>query len=200
MTKKVKSLEEELVDVKANLNASKAKDKPCKDRKIQEYFKCEICDYNTEKEITLTKHRNTKNVLFKCTECGKDFKSQINLENHVNNDHLKKKSTYNQIDEDNTCPICSKGFISKENMQEHFKENHMNPIDSQKQQTLSALITDEAKEMVMRTKTDEMTPEDYDKLLDKHEALYATDNEESANSDSEPSMCVILTLATFVAV
>ena len=61
----------------------------------------------------------------------------------------------------------------------------MNPIDSQQQQTLSALITDEAKEMIMQTKTDEMTIEEYDKLLDKYEALYATDNEESENSNSE---------------
>ena len=35
------------------------------------------------------------------------------------------------------------------------------------------------------TKTDKMTPEDYDKSLDKYEALYATGNEESENSDSE---------------
>ena len=37
----------------------------------------------------------------------------------------------------------------------------------------------------MKKKTDEKTLEDYDKLLDKYEALYATGNEESEKSDSE---------------
>ena len=57
----------------------------------------------------------------------------------------------------------------------------MNPIDTQQNQTLSALITTEAKEMV-RSEHDEMTLDEYDKMLDNYEALYATDDE---SSDSE---------------
>ena len=40
----------------------------------------------------------------------------------------------------------------------------------------------EAKETIVRSKHDEMTLDDYDKLLYKYEALYATDEE---SSDSE---------------
>ena len=61
----------------------------------------------------------------------------------------------------------------------------MNPIDSQHNQTLSALITTEAisfKKKV-RSEHDEMTLDEYDKMLDKYEALYATDDEESSDSE-----------------
>ena len=60
----------------------------------------------------------------------------------------------------------------------------MNPIllaiDTQQHQTLSALITTEAKETV-RSEHDEMTLDEYDKMLDKYEALYTTDDEESSD-------------------
>ena len=59
--------------------------------------------------------------------------------------------------------------MAKEIMLEHFKV-HMNPIDHQQRQTLSALITNEAKEIIVDSKSEEMTLDDYDKLLDKYEA------------------------------
>ena len=55
----------------------------------------------------------------------------------------------------------------------------MNAIDILKKQTLSTLITHEAKEIIVEERIKEMTPEDYDKLLNKYEAKYP----ESDNSD-----------------
>ena len=114
--------------------------------------------------------------MFKCTDCGQNFKSQNTLENHVDREHKMQG-----IDNDKECPICGKVFITKETMQDHFKESHMNPIDIRKNQTLSDLITDEAKEIVIDSKTEEMTLEEYDKVLDKYEALYCTEDEDSEN-------------------
>ena len=94
--------------------------------------------------------------MFKCKECEPNFNSQSALEDHLNKYHLQSKSTDTQSHEDNTCPICSKGFMSKESMHDHFKESHMNPIDTQKHQTLSAMITNEAKETIVRSEDDEM--------------------------------------------
>ena len=123
--------------------------------------------------------------MFKCKECEPNFNSQSALEDHLNKYHLQSKSTDTQSHEDNTCPICSKGFMSKESMHDHFKESHMNPIDIRKNQTLSDLITDEAKEIVIESKTEEMTLEEYDKVLDKYEALYCTEDEDSENDTSK---------------
>ena len=53
--------------------------------------------------------------------------------------------------------------MSKQNMLDHFKEHHMSPIDPQQIQTLSAVITTEAKETV-RSEHDEMTLDDYSKM------------------------------------
>ena len=77
------------------------------------------------------------------------------------------------------------GAYIKRKQARAFQGKPYEPDGQSKWQTLSALITDEPKEMVVKTKTDEMSFEDYDKLLDKYEALYATDNEESENSNSE---------------
>ena len=68
-------------------------------------------------------------------------------------------------------------------MLEHFKEHHMNKIDTQQNQTLSAVITTEAKANIVRGEHDENMLDDYDKMLDMYEALYATDNEESSDSE-----------------
>ena len=57
----------------------------------------------------------------------------------------------------------------------------MNAIDIHRDQTLSALITNESKDLIVKEITEEMTLEDYYKLLDEYEAKYPI----SANSDNE---------------
>ena len=54
--------------------------------------------------------------------------------------------------------------MSKQNMLEHFKEHHMNKIDTQQNQTLSAVITTEAKANIVRGEHDENMLDDYDKM------------------------------------
>jgi uncharacterized C2H2 Zn-finger protein len=129
MTEKVKGLEEELSEIKANINSAenKAKEVSSQDKEIIKYLKCDICEYKTNREVTLKKHKNTKHVTFKCTDCGQNFKSQNTLEKHVNREHKIQ-----EIEDDNECPICGKLFITKKTMQDHFKESHMNPIDIRK--------------------------------------------------------------------
>ena len=85
---------------------------------------------------------------------------------------LSSKLIDNKPEDDGTCPICNESFNNKTKMLDHFKENHMNAIDTNKVQTLSTLITDEAKHIIVKGKTEEMTVEDYDKLLDEYEAKY----------------------------
>ena len=94
------------------------------------------------------------------------------LEEHVIKIHVKPKLIDNKPEDDGICPICNESFNNKTKMLDHFKENHMNAIDTNKIQTLSTLITDEAKHIIVKGKTEEMTVEDYDKLLDEYEAKY----------------------------
>ena len=184
MTSKIESLEGELEKVKANhiSEGKRVKEIPSKEKEIRNIFKCDICEYETENQVTLKKHKNTKHSMFKCKECGQNSESKNASEEHLKKDHVQSKPTFTKSDEDKICPICGKGFMAKEIMLEHFKV-HMNPIDPQQRQTLSALITNEAKEIIVDSKNEEMTLDDYDKLLDKYEALYPpTDDEESSDS------------------
>ena len=120
--------------------------------------------------------------MFKYKENGQISKSNSTFEEHLKKDHVQSKQPYTKSDEDKSCPICGKCFMTREIMLEHFKV-HMNPIDPQQRQTLSALITNEAKEIIVDSKNEEMSIDDYDKLLDKYEALYPpTDDEESSDS------------------
>ena len=183
MTRKIKSLEEELAKLKANVIGVEEMAKEMPSEGKGQVFKCDICNYKTKKDVTLKKHKNTKHGMFMCKECGQYCNSQRALEEHYNKEHIQSSTTYTQFDEDNNCPICSKGFMSKQNMLDHIKEHHMNQIDTQQNQTLSALITTEAKANIVRSEHDEMTLDDYDKMLDKYEALYATDDEESSDSE-----------------
>ena len=45
----------------------------------------------------------------------------------------------------NICPICNKNFKNKMEVCEHFKMEHMGHFDGDKDQTLSVLLTPQAK-------------------------------------------------------
>ena len=93
---------------------------------------------------------------------------------------INREHKLQEIDNDKECLICSKVFITKESMENHFRESHMNPIDIRQTQTLSHLITDEGKAIVIESKTEEC-----DKVLDQYEALYCTEDEDSDSDISK---------------
>ena len=64
---------------------SKLKDKSAKE------FKCELCDYSSEKLTTLKKHRNSKHTEQQCKVCRKEFKSAMDLIIHVSNVHQEQE-------------------------------------------------------------------------------------------------------------
>ena len=61
MSSKIESLEGELEKIRANGNdgENKVKEISSKENEKMNVFKCNICQYKTDKEVTLQKHKNT---------------------------------------------------------------------------------------------------------------------------------------------
>ena len=54
-------------------------------------LKCELCNYNCEKETTLNKHVLSKHTKQKCTVCGKEFGTSIELLSHIAREHHEQE-------------------------------------------------------------------------------------------------------------
>ena len=52
-------------------------------------FKCELCDYRSEKNAHLKKHITSKHSVHKCKVCQKEFKNSMDLVSHVAKEHLE---------------------------------------------------------------------------------------------------------------
>ena len=58
------------------------------------YFKCNHCDYKSEKLATLKKHKNTKHTEQKCKVCKDEFKTSLELITHVANEHATQEEVW----------------------------------------------------------------------------------------------------------
>ena len=54
-------------------------------------FKWDLCDYKTQKLVTLKKHINSKHTEQKCKACGVKFKTSMQLVSHVANEHNEEE-------------------------------------------------------------------------------------------------------------
>ena len=83
--------------------SSSSKENQVIEKKV-EVYKCDQCKFSSEREITQSKHKNTKHVKNKFDDCGHSFKSASKLESHKKRDHLKTtqkgKITENQSNVD----------------------------------------------------------------------------------------------------
>ena len=52
-------------------------------------YKCELCDYRSEKNAHLKKHITSKHSVHKCKVCHKEFKNSMDLVSHVAKEHLE---------------------------------------------------------------------------------------------------------------
>ena len=68
-------------------NTVSDEDKSKEEEKSAKYFKCDHCDYKSEKLATLKKHKNTKHTGQKCKVCNKEFKTSTKLVTHVSKEH-----------------------------------------------------------------------------------------------------------------
>ena len=59
------------------------------------YFKCDHCDYKSEKLATLKKHKNTKHTVQKCKVCNKEFKTSMELVTHIAKEHDDQEEAWN---------------------------------------------------------------------------------------------------------
>ena len=55
--------------------------------KLTKGFKCDLCNYRSEKETTLNKHVLLKHTEQKCTVCSKEFKTSLEVLSHIANEH-----------------------------------------------------------------------------------------------------------------
>ena len=130
---------------------------------IEEVFFCQYCDIQLSVknyfEACIEKHlKKGSPDLMKCSVCDYSCKRKGTLKKHINTKHP------------NICPICGESFKTEAKVEIHFKERQMNRIDNNKHQRLSALINNEAKESVLESKTESLTTEELDNLLDKYES------------------------------
>ena len=109
------------------------------EKKSEQLFQCDQCDYACGKDITLKKHINTKHkntndpnvsqeisvpilgksTLYNCDECGQSFKTKKSLKKHKNQDHQSTvKSQYMK------CENCFKEFSKKDDLDIHMKKEH----------------------------------------------------------------------------
>ena len=58
-------------------------------------FKCELCDYRSEKNAHLKKHITSKHSVHKCKVCQKEFKNSMDLVSHVAKEHLEDEEALN---------------------------------------------------------------------------------------------------------
>ena len=57
------------------------------------HFKCDKCDYNCKKKVTLKRHINTKHEVQQCKVCSKKLVSTTELLQHIAQEHSINKDT-----------------------------------------------------------------------------------------------------------
>ena len=105
--------------------------------KTQTVFKCEECQFECEKQITLNKHRNTKhtqdnskkservnkaasnNDKFHCDECSYSCSTKKSLKKHMSQKHESSQKTM-RIE----CEKCEITFEEGYDLQTHVEEKH----------------------------------------------------------------------------
>ena len=109
------------------------------EKKSEQLFQCDQCDYACGKDITLKKHINTKHktisdpnesqepsvptqgksIMYNCDECDQSFKTRKILKKHKNQDH---QSTVKS--QDMKCENCCKEFSKRGDLDIHMKKEH----------------------------------------------------------------------------
>ena len=149
-------------------------------------FKCDICEYTSKTYISMNKHKNTKHGKLKCEDCSKICKSDDDMEKHIKSCHIETSEKYDLSGIDSSmCPICGKNCQTKTKVCEHFEKDHMENKEGYKNQSLSDILTLEAKKSLTENCDEdiEWTNENVDELLDRFEAQMR--EAECTNSDSE---------------
>ena len=77
----------------ARSNVSDEK-KSKEEEKSAKYFKCDQCDYKSEKIASLKKHNDTKHIEQKCKVCNEEFKTSKELITHVANKHATQEEAW----------------------------------------------------------------------------------------------------------
>ena len=72
-------------------NTVSDEDKSREEQKSAKYFKCDQCDYKSEKLATLKKHKNTKHNEQKCKVFNKEVKTSMELVTHIAKEHDDQK-------------------------------------------------------------------------------------------------------------
>ena len=135
-TLKVKSKEAELSKVE-----SKPDEVIPKNTKDSSYFqtrddllKCTMCDYKCKKNVTLSRHINTKNEKNNCNKCYLRFNNIRDLQNHVSDNHCDdikdtiENKTNKEVEQekcyDSRCSKCGYILFSEENI-EDLRKPHL---------------------------------------------------------------------------
>ena len=100
--------------------------------KTSQGFKCEVCDFQTNRKDTLDRHHYLKHkivnkryfeaidktfpedVTFKCGDCKKEFATKLGIENHILLTNC----------EEIFCSICDKKFKERKSLNQHIKRIH----------------------------------------------------------------------------
>jgi KRAB domain-containing zinc finger protein len=98
------------------------------DKPSAKNFKCEICDYSTQKQADLKRHTNLVHLNmknFKCTQCSSKFGTNSSLKRHINSTHKKLNAVHLEKKEFK-CDICDKAFSQKGSLDRHVNSVHKN--------------------------------------------------------------------------
>ena len=138
-----KNVQKEVTVIETNENTVTNKEtetEPCKDTSYH-IFKCEECDYNCEKKITLNKHYNTKHMELKnnsdeglesvkkaklyCDECKFCTTNKKSFKQHKNKEHNDKKKSINNVSiQGKVCVTCGEQFNQQDELDTHNDKNH----------------------------------------------------------------------------
>ena len=81
------------------------------------YFKCNDCQYETDTESGMKRHKSNNNEIshnIACETCGQEFKGETLLKQHEEEDHMN-----NFI-----CEKCGQGFSRETVLKRHLDEGH----------------------------------------------------------------------------
>ena len=79
----------------ASRKAASDKIKSHKVENLEKCFKCELCDFKSDKNAHLEKHITLKHSVQKCKVCQREFKSSMDLVSHVAEEQLEDEEELN---------------------------------------------------------------------------------------------------------